>query len=183
MKSLMIAGFAVSLVAGVLFGRSADAQASARSFNGGGCRALTTTGAAGDSNIKMPAYQMYNDSTLNAVDLICPVQSDTTISARAATRGLEVYGYANGAYVDLGTTGIGNVKGCRTYADGSGAGGACGQAKNSSASGVQTFSFATADLAGWGSSTDNDSYFVTMRLMQKTGGGSANVIFGYKMTN
>jgi hypothetical protein len=160
-----------------------DARASTgRSHSASECQAFDANGAFSTTWTTTGASQFYNPSTSATTTVICPVQSDTAISAHASTVALYVNGWKNpGQFVNSCDSSVGSptmyIYACRAYSGGGG--GSCGTAASPSPS--TNFSV-QPDVSGWTSGTDSDAYFVKANV-GCVYNASDNVLWYYFISN
>jgi hypothetical protein len=149
---------------GLALGSAADGSAATRNVH-----ALTCTPYSGQIGINAYA-QVYNGSAASSAILLCAFDSDNSISA-AGTPYYTLDGWSNGA------NGI-QTQSCITYVGGNG--GACdGTLIGSTQAGVGKVPLVTPYT--WQGGAGHYPY-LWVQLGQMVG-GSANVMFGYTVTN
>ena len=172
MKTKILATLISSVCLGLAAGPTTDAFAASRFMHASSCwpnpsfaRYTSTEGA-----------QLYNPSTHTEAHLFCPFNSDDVLRAKNATQ-VTVDVYANGNF----TYGGAEAQSCITYAGGGG--GNCDEAiggfVKAGSAGVRHLPIAPW---AWQSGTTADYPYVWI-ILAPMSGGSANVVFGYNVTN
>jgi hypothetical protein len=129
-----------ALVTGIA-AHPSDASASWRTQHGTECVKYSGTMAYTST----PDAQVYNSDSVNPLDLYCPVVCDSTVDCTASTVQVSPWGWNNGNTSSNKTA----LTACRTWYQGGGYGGQCGNTYNPGTSHIFAPSFSSLDASAW----------------------------------